>query len=496
MAHELYCAGHLIQASVADTRTRGETGGLGEIANRFASMLVDGLPPEYVPGHPEIETALVELYRTNGDRRLARARRRPDRKARALLAPLARLRPLLLPGRCPLRRRDDDPGPRRAGAVPARGATDVYTETGREALLRPDPRPVARHGLEQDVSHRRDRLEACRRGLRRCLRAASGPRVLRDVCRDRVDHVELAAAAPHGRLEVRGADGAHALQRIPLRPRPRRDELLLRQPAPGARAVVPGGLVQLRLLPAEHHAPARKPRSLRGDADGRRCAGPPVRGRPDPRRAGRCRMRSSSSSRPATRSRAASRFASSRPRAARSSSPCACPAGRMGSACTVNGSSVGVEPDATGYLRLRREWSAGDEVVLELPLRPRAVGAAAEIDAARGCVAFERGPLVYCVEGIDLPATREPAVDLGGSVGARDGGAGPGHLGRHRRRPSSGGPGHGHRLLRRAGRIRSSEGRSWTARRPCRCVRRPTTHGAIAVTPRCASGFRETVLSR
>ena len=32
-----------------------------------------------------------------------------------------------------------------------------------------------------------------------------------------------------------------------------------------------------------------------------------------------------------------------------------------------------VEPGEGGYLRLRREWSAGDEVVLELPLRPRAV---------------------------------------------------------------------------------------------------------------------------
>ncbi|MFZ0059809.1 MAG: beta-L-arabinofuranosidase domain-containing protein, partial [Acidimicrobiales bacterium] len=72
MGHELYCAGHLIQASVADTRTSDGPGTLGGIANRFASLLVNVLSSEhadFVPGHPEIETALVELYRTNGDGR-------------------------------------------------------------------------------------------------------------------------------------------------------------------------------------------------------------------------------------------------------------------------------------------------------------------------------------------------------------------------------------------------------------------------------------------
>ena len=76
--------------------------------------------------------------------------------------------------------------------------------------------------------------------------------------------------------------------------------------------------------------------------------------------------------------------------------------------CTLNGRPVAVNPCEKGYLRLRQEWSTGDEIVLELPLRARAVGAANEIDAVRGCVAFERGPLVYCIEGIDLPE----AVDL------------------------------------------------------------------------------------
>jgi DUF1680 family protein len=51
-----------------------------------------------------------------------------------------------------------------------------------------------------------------------------------------------------------------------------------------------------------------------------------------------------------------------------------------------------------------REWRAGDTVALELDMRPRLTVADPRIDAVRGCVALERGPLVYCVEGADLPA--------------------------------------------------------------------------------------------
>jgi uncharacterized protein len=74
---------------------------------------------------------------------------------------------------------------------------------------------------------------------------------------------------------------------------------------------------------------------------------------------------------------------------------------------TLNGRALGAEPGADGYLRLRREWSAGDELVVEFPLRPRVVRASDDIDGARGCVAFERGPLVYCVEGHDLAGEHE-----------------------------------------------------------------------------------------
>ncbi|MFJ3669003.1 glycoside hydrolase family 127 protein [Streptomyces sp. NPDC090106] len=70
--HELYCAGHLIQAAVAHHRTTGRRE-LLDVAEKFAALVDDTFGPgkaiDGVCGHPEIETALVELYRETGERR-------------------------------------------------------------------------------------------------------------------------------------------------------------------------------------------------------------------------------------------------------------------------------------------------------------------------------------------------------------------------------------------------------------------------------------------
>ncbi|ADB63285.1 protein of unknown function DUF1680 (plasmid) [Haloterrigena turkmenica DSM 5511] len=70
MMHELYCAGHLIEAAVAHYRaTEKET--LLEVAVDFADLVDDvfGDEVEGVPGHEEIELALLKLYRVTDETR-------------------------------------------------------------------------------------------------------------------------------------------------------------------------------------------------------------------------------------------------------------------------------------------------------------------------------------------------------------------------------------------------------------------------------------------
>lgn len=74
--HELYCAGHLLQAATAAGRTGGSPN-LAGVAEKLAGHLLATFSSEEgdgrlvgVGGHPEVETALVEFYRLTGDVRL------------------------------------------------------------------------------------------------------------------------------------------------------------------------------------------------------------------------------------------------------------------------------------------------------------------------------------------------------------------------------------------------------------------------------------------
>jgi|1048.fasta_scaffold10110_2 DUF1680 family protein len=63
--HELYTAGHLIQAAIAESRVLKDAP-LMTIATKFADLLVSKFSAPgslQMCGHPEIETALIELYR-------------------------------------------------------------------------------------------------------------------------------------------------------------------------------------------------------------------------------------------------------------------------------------------------------------------------------------------------------------------------------------------------------------------------------------------------
>ncbi|MBD3213713.1 MAG: hypothetical protein GF311_13975 [Candidatus Lokiarchaeota archaeon] len=63
--HELYCAGHLIEAALAEANLRNN-GNLLKVATRFTDLLVNKILNNDLrdtAGHPEIELALIRLYR-------------------------------------------------------------------------------------------------------------------------------------------------------------------------------------------------------------------------------------------------------------------------------------------------------------------------------------------------------------------------------------------------------------------------------------------------
>jgi uncharacterized protein len=58
-----------------------------------------------------------------------------------------------------------------------------------------------------------------------------------------------------------------------------------------------------------------------------------------------------------------------------------------------------------GYVKLSRKWSSGDTVNLSLPMPPERVYAHPFVKADVSRVALRRGPLVYCLEQTDNPAS-------------------------------------------------------------------------------------------
>lgn len=66
----------------------------------------------------------------------------------------------------------------------------------------------------------------------------------------------------------------------------------------------------------------------------------------------------------------------------------------------INGIPVEVETEK-GYVRLSRKWKKGDTIMLNLPMPVRRVLSHPKVEDNQGRLALERGPLVYCLEGID-----------------------------------------------------------------------------------------------
>ena len=133
--------------------------------------------------------------------------------------------------------------------------------------------------------------------------------------------------------------------------------------------------------------------------------------------------------------------------------------------------------------------AAGDRVVLEIDVSPRLTAPNPRIDAVRGCVALERGPIVYCVEEHDLPAgvdlaavAVDPAADPvdSGPVAQLGGLPGRGAGGRRPRPRTAGGKASiatFERCRRRRRRLRRS------------CSPFPTSRGRTGTGAGCGSGF-------
>lgn len=66
----------------------------------------------------------------------------------------------------------------------------------------------------------------------------------------------------------------------------------------------------------------------------------------------------------------------------------------------LNGADYDTEV-VDGFIRIDREWERGDQIELNLPMPVRRVLCHENVEANRGRVALERGPLVYCAESAD-----------------------------------------------------------------------------------------------
>jgi uncharacterized protein len=118
--HELYCGGHLIQSAIAHYRATGKDRFLNIavrwadfISNRFGNGKI-----EENDGHPEVEMALVELYRLTGKERYLQ------------LAGFFMSKPYKLLAECPFLKIPEITGHAVRMMYLCSGATDYYAETG------------------------------------------------------------------------------------------------------------------------------------------------------------------------------------------------------------------------------------------------------------------------------------------------------------------------------------------------------------------------------
>jgi len=135
--HELYNAGHLIQAAIAYKRVTRKTS-LFEVATRFADHIYNTFGPgkkEGAPGHPEVEMALVELFRETGDRKfLELSNYFLSTRGKGLASVPRNPEPEYFIDHKPFVELEEITGHAVRALYLCSGATDLYLETGDEQL--------------------------------------------------------------------------------------------------------------------------------------------------------------------------------------------------------------------------------------------------------------------------------------------------------------------------------------------------------------------------
>ncbi len=398
MGHELYCAGHLIQAGIAFARATGDVT-LLTIARRFADLIDDVFTGGAQPGtdgHPEIEAALVELYRETGERRyLDLAATLVDRRGHGQFAG----------GRFDLSYYQDAEPVREARTIVghavralylAGGVTDLYAETGDQGLLdvmlaQWDDLVSGKTYLTGGVGSRHageaigdpHELPPDLAYCETCAAIASimwSWRLLLVTGEARfADLIERTLY--NGFLSGMSLDGRSFFYVNPLQSR-----------GGHARegwnpvACCPPNIMRL-LASLGHYLASTSdegvqlhqyiPSTIRAAGQG----GEAIELRVETSYPWAGTVVVEVVETPAEEWTLSLRVPG------------------WAQSATVDGEPVA----GGGYAELTRQWAPGDKAVLELDVSPRLTAPSPLIDAVRGCLAIERGPLVYCIEEVDLP---------------------------------------------------------------------------------------------
>ena len=407
-SHEMYSAGHLIQAAVAAARGAGSPQ-LVTVARRFADLLVRRFGPDgddVIDGHPEVETALVELYRLTGHvPYLELARRFLSLRGHGLLGP-GRFGPRYWQDHAPIVAAPEATGHAVRQMYLLAGAVDVAVETRDAALLGAAERlwesalasktyltggQGSRHkdegfGDPYELPPDRAYAETCAaigsfQTAWRLLLATG-----RSAYADEMERVLL-----NGIAASTAVDGKAFFYANPLQLRTGHDGS--HEDTPSQRlswyscACCPPNLARLMASLQSYTAT--------GTASGIQlhlyAAGTVVSG------AYTLDVRTLYPW--DERIDITVTAAGDGPWTLALRVPAWCWDARL----SVNGALVRAGAQE-GYLRVTRSWTAGDVVTLVLAMPPRAVGAHPRVDAVRGSAALARGPVVYCLEHADLPS--------------------------------------------------------------------------------------------